>query len=400
MADLTLSTSRLAGEPHRGDLLVVGPSLGTSVTALWSDCAGTLGDRFEVVGWDLPGHGRSVRATAPFSVADLARSVAAIARGLLGRDPVGRRCWYAGVSLGGAVGLQLSLDDGPFEAVVAIAAAASIGQPSAWHGRAGLVRRAGTPVMVEGSARRWFAPGFVDRNPGAAARLLNSLWDADAESYAKACEALATYDLRRRVGAAQIPVLLLPGAHDEVVTVENATRTAGAVPGAEVHVLNSCGHLGSAEEPAVVAEVLTGFFTHDTDGTPMTTQPPSRRTHESGMAVRREVLGHAHVDAAEARKDDFTEEFQDLITRYAWGEIWTRPGLERRMRSAVTLTALIALGHWDEFEIHVRAALRTGLSQDEVGEVLLQCAIYCGVPAANHAFALAQAVLNEVRDER
>jgi len=132
----------------------------------------------------------------------------------------------------------------------------------------------------------------------------------------------------------------------------------------------------------------------------MTSQPPYRGAHETGMAVRREVLGHAHVDAAEAGKDDFTEDFQDLITRYAWGEIWTRPGLDRRMRSAVTLTALIALGHWDELEIHVRAALRNGLSEDEVGEVLLQCAIYCGVPAANHAFALAQAVWKEVRDDR
>ena len=130
----------------------------------------------------------------------------------------------------------------------------------------------------------------------------------------------------------------------------------------------------------------------------MTTEPPLR-IQEAGMAVRREVLGDAHVDAAQAGKDDFTEEFQSLLTRYAWGEIWTRPGLERRMRSAVALTALIALGHWGEFEIHVRAALRNGLTEDEVGEVLLQCAIYCGVPAANHAFALAQAVLKEASDD-
>lgn len=130
----------------------------------------------------------------------------------------------------------------------------------------------------------------------------------------------------------------------------------------------------------------------------MTAETPSR-AEGAGLAVRREVLGDAHVDAAEAGKDDFTEEFQSLLTRYAWGEIWTRPGLERRMRSAVTLTALVALGHWGEFEMHVRAALRNGLTEDEVGEVLLQCAIYCGVPAANHAFALAQAVLKETRDD-
>jgi 4-carboxymuconolactone decarboxylase len=116
---------------------------------------------------------------------------------------------------------------------------------------------------------------------------------------------------------------------------------------------------------------------------------------EKGMKVRREVLGDEHVDRAEARKTAFTEDFQELITRYAWGEIWTRPGLDRRMRSAVTMTALVAQGHFDELAMHVRAALRNGLTPGEIGEVLLQCAIYCGVPAANHAFAVAQAVLEE-----
>jgi 4-carboxymuconolactone decarboxylase len=116
---------------------------------------------------------------------------------------------------------------------------------------------------------------------------------------------------------------------------------------------------------------------------------------DDGMRVRREVLGDAHVDRATERMTDFTREFQDLITRYAWGEIWTRPGLDRRIRSAITMTALVALGHFEELELHVRAALHNGLTQDEIKEVLLQCAVYCGVPAANHAFAVAQRVLDE-----
>jgi 4-carboxymuconolactone decarboxylase len=120
--------------------------------------------------------------------------------------------------------------------------------------------------------------------------------------------------------------------------------------------------------------------------------------HDRGMKVRREVLGDEHVDAAVERTSDFTADFQDLITRYAWGEIWTRTGLDRRMRSAITLTALIAVGRFDELGMHVRAALRNGLSEDEIKEVLLQSAIYCGVPAANSAFAVAQRVLEERRD--
>ena len=118
-------------------------------------------------------------------------------------------------------------------------------------------------------------------------------------------------------------------------------------------------------------------------------------TYDSGMEVRREVLGDEHVDRALARRTEFTADFQDLITRYAWGEIWTRPGLDRRTRSCITLTALVAGGHQHELAMHVRAALRNGLTRDEIKEVLLQNAVYCGVPAANSAFAIAQEVLAE-----
>ena len=118
-------------------------------------------------------------------------------------------------------------------------------------------------------------------------------------------------------------------------------------------------------------------------------------SHERGMEVRRAVLGDEHVDRAIARTTDFTADFQDLITRYAWGEIWTRPGLDRRTRSCITLTALVAGGHEHELAMHIRAALRNGLTPDEIKEVLLQTAIYCGVPAANSAFAVAQEVLAE-----
>ena len=121
--------------------------------------------------------------------------------------------------------------------------------------------------------------------------------------------------------------------------------------------------------------------------------------HDRGMEVRRQVLGSDHVERAAARTTSFTADFQDLITRYAWGEIWTRPGLDRRMRSAITLTALVAGGHHEELELHLRAALRNGLTEEEIKEVLLQSAIYCGVPAANSAFAIAQRVLDEVASE-
>ena len=136
-------------------------------------------------------------------------------------------------------------------------------------------------------------------------------------------------------------------------------------------------HLASAEAADAFDEVL------------------ARVSHDEGMRVRREVLGDEHVDRATENATDFTRDFQDLITRYAWGEIWTRPGLDRKTRSCITIAALVALGSEHELELHVRAALRNGVTPDELEEVLLQCAIYCGVPAANSAFALAQRVLDE-----
>ncbi|GAA1891218.1 4-carboxymuconolactone decarboxylase [Lapillicoccus jejuensis] len=119
----------------------------------------------------------------------------------------------------------------------------------------------------------------------------------------------------------------------------------------------------------------------------------------AGDAVRRAVLSDAHVDRSAAAATDFTAPFQDLVTRYAWGEVWTRPGLDRRTRSAITLTALVARGHWDELVLHVGAARRNGLSVAEIQEVLLQSAVYLGVPAANHAFALAQRELARLEAE-
>ena len=121
-----------------------------------------------------------------------------------------------------------------------------------------------------------------------------------------------------------------------------------------------------------------------------------RDLYDGGMAVRREVLSDEHVDRANANTTEFTAEFQNMITRIAWGGIWTRPGLTRQMRSVAVLTAMIAHGHWEEFAMHVRAALRNGLTRDEIKEVILQSAIYCGVPSANTAFKVAQQTLAQI----
>lgn len=238
------------------DLLVVGPSLGTSVEALWGACAARLGD-VQVVGWDLPGHGRSPASDDAFSIADLADSLVSATRCVREQS---LRSLYAGVSLGGAVGLHLAVDHpGAFEGLATVCSGAKIGEAARWRARADLVRRAGTPVMVEGSALRWFAPGSIERDPATATALLTALRHADRFSYARCCDAMATYDVRDRLGEVSVPVLAIAGAHDEVTTMAFAEEIAAGTGGRAVEVADAA-HLAPAEQPGAVAALLTGFF--------------------------------------------------------------------------------------------------------------------------------------------
>lgn len=252
-----LTFTRLAGSPDRGDLVIVGAGLGTTVSTLWQEVADLLGDQYEVVGVDLPGHGTSPVAATPFTVAELAATV----RNAASRWAAsGRRVWFAGVSLAGAVALELALDPGPFAGVIALASAAKLGEPPMWRERADLVRRAGTPVMVSGSVQRWFGAGFSDRRPEVVGRMLNDLSDVDDTSYALCCEALAAYDVTDRLAQALVPVLLAPGDRDTVVSVERAGHDAELTPTGTVAVIAESAHQPPVENPRQVAEVLTAFI--------------------------------------------------------------------------------------------------------------------------------------------
>jgi 3-oxoadipate enol-lactonase/4-carboxymuconolactone decarboxylase len=387
-------------------LLVLGPSLGTSSHALWNQAALLLSGRFQLLGWDLPGHGDSPAARAPFSIADLATSVLSLADdALAARGEPGGSFLYAGVSAGGATGLQLLLDHpGRITAAAVVCSGAVIGTPQGWAERAQTVRTGGTAAIVEGSIKRWFAPGFTEQEPAVASTLVQSLRDTDRFSYAWVCEALAGFDVRDRLAQIDVPVLAIAGAHDGVTPPDSARQIADGVTAGRVTVLPGVSHLAPAEDPATVAALLAQLGASTTHAPapgpgPGPAEEPSGRTeqqvYDDGMRVRREVLGDAHVDRATAGANALTGDFQEFITRYAWGSIWTRPGLDRRSRSIVTLTALVARGHHEELAMHLRAARTNGLSTDEIKEVLLQCAIYCGVPEANTAFRIAQQVLAE-----
>ncbi|WP_428345049.1 4-carboxymuconolactone decarboxylase [Nocardioides sp.] len=378
-----LTATRLAGTADL-PLLVCGPSLGTSAVALWSAAAELLGDRFHVVGWDLPGHGSSAPRQEPFTIADLAAAVLTLVDDL-GSGPFA----YAGDSVGGAVGLQLLLDAPErVSAAVILCSGARIGTPEMWQERAATVRASGTPVMVESSAQRWFAPGFIERQPVVSTTLLHALQQADRLGYAATCDALAEFDVRDRLGEITAPVLAVAGEHDVATPVDLLGELVSGLQHGRLVVLPDVAHLAPAEAPAAVASLIR-------EHVPPVTLAERRA---AGMAVRRAVLGEGYVDRASAAATDFTREFQEFITDYAWGGIWTRPGLDRRSRSLITLTALVARGHHEELELHLRAARANGLSDDEIKELLLQCAVYCGVPDANTAFRIAQRVLAEGRE--
>jgi 3-oxoadipate enol-lactonase/4-carboxymuconolactone decarboxylase len=371
-------------------LLVLLPSIGTT-TALWDGVVARLRADARTAGLrilriDLPGHGASPAAAEPFTIGDLAEAVLAVV------DEAGGGAFHvAGVSLGGVVALELAVvHSDRVRSLVMSCSGSRIGTPEGWAERAASVRASGTASLVTGSASRWFARGFLEREGGGpGARSLTALVDVDDECYACCAEALADFDRTADLDRVVVPTLAISGEHDAVTTPASMQDLADAIPGARHVALDGASHLAVLEEPAAAAELIAQHVDR------VERAAAASVAHDRGMRVRRQVLGDAHVDRAVAATTPETAAFQDFLTRYAWGDVWARPGLSRRERSIATLASLTTGGHEDEIAMHVRAALRNGLSRDEISEVLLHTALYAGLPAANSAFAIARGVFAE-----
>lgn len=237
-------------------LLVLGPSLGTS-TILWEETLPQLAEHYRVALWDLPGHGASVPAAGLFTVGELADAVVDAVSALTGGDAF----FYAGVSLGGATGLELlSRHPGAVRAAAIVASGAQLGDPQAWRDRAAKVCAESTSSIVIASAQRWFGPTSIARQPELSGRLLHALQDADDESYARCCEALAGYDVRGRLAEIATPVLAVWGEHDQVAPESKAREIADGVRNGRAVRVADAAHLPPAEQPSVVAELLLDFF--------------------------------------------------------------------------------------------------------------------------------------------
>ncbi|MEU1144637.1 4-carboxymuconolactone decarboxylase [Streptomyces sp. NPDC005863] len=414
--------------PEDAPVLILGASLGTT-WHMWDRQIPELIKQWRVFRFDMPGHGG-----AP---AHPCGSVGELADRLLGTlDELGvQRFGYAGCAFGGAIGAELALRHPQRVASLGlIAASPRFGTADEFRQRGVIVRSNGLDPIARSAPERWFTPGFAAAQPAITEWAVQMVRTTDPGCYIAACEALAAFDIRAELGRIGVPTLVLVGSEDQVTGQGEARTLVAGIPDARLAVVPGASHLAPVEQPAAVTDLLVRHFSSAWQAAPDATlgqsalsappvkpvlapppagpvspvgeiapmeqpeavpDPASPALYEAGMKVRREVLGDAHVDRVLAAADDFSGDFQDLITRYAWGEVWNRPGLDRRSRSCVTLTALVAGGHLDELAFHTRAALRNGLTPAEIKEVLLQAAVYCGVPAANSAFKVAQAVIRE-----
>ena len=404
--------------PAGAPCLVLGPALGTT-WHMWDRQIPELTRHWRVVRFDLPGHGGAPAHPAS-AVDELAERVLATL------DAAGvEQFAYVGCSLGAAVGARLALDHATrVTSLVLIAAARRFDTADAWRQRGVVVRTNGLDPIASSIPERWFTREFATVQTAIRDWAVQMVRTTDPGCYIAACEAFANFDISGELGRVSAPTLVVAGAEDRLTPPAEARALVAGIPDARLALVPGAAHLVPVEQPTRVTELVTHHVatawrelptsrsqpipTGTSDTGPSDAVAPAAVAelpaaeptgaddpYQAGMKIRREVLGDAHVDQALAEAGDLGADFETFVTRYAWGEVWARPGLERSTRSVVALAALTARGHLDALASHVRAALRNGLTPAEIREVLWQTAVHCGVPAAQAAFAVARRVIAE-----
>lgn len=365
-------------------VLILSHSIGTD-HALWNPQVQDLLPYFQVLRYDTRGHGASDVPAGDYSIEQLGRDVLALADALKIREFA-----FCGLSLGGAIGQWLALHAGDrLKRLILANTSARLGTPQNWQTRIDAVRKEGMAAIADVAMQRFFSAGFLARSHSSVASTRAVLLGTNPEGYVGCCAALRDFDFTGSLSQIKVPTLVIVGDKDvstpwagngEVLSREIAGARSLRLPAA---------HLSNIEAPRAFLAALFSFL-----WTPAATQ---EEIFHAGMETRRAVLGNEHVDRAIHRTTEFTSDFQKLITQYAWGTIWTRPGLERRTRRLLVLATTAALGRWEEFRLHLTTGLKNGLELCDIQEALLQTVIYAGVPAANTAFHILQ---EEVEKEK
>ena len=375
--------------PDAAPCLLLLNSIGTD-HAMWSPIMPMLLPRFRVIRMDTRGHGASDAPDGEYGFALLAADACAVL------DAAGApSAAICGLSLGGMIAMQLALDAPARVTKLVLACTSPAMSRETWIERISIVRTQGMAAIVDAALGRFFTPAFRAANPGYVASIRRTLESTDPLGYAACGAAIRDMDLLARLGAIRAPTLVISGASDVSTPVEgHGDRLVAAIPGARLAVLPTA-HIACAEAPDAFAAALIGFLN---DAPARDDVAAARaRLFEDGLVNRRQVLGDAWVDASFAKRNAFNADFQDLITRNAWSEIWSRPGLDHRTRRLLVLAMTAALGRWEEFRLHVRAGLeQRGFTRDELKEMILQTAVYCGMPAGNTAMHHAEAIIAEL----
>ncbi|HEX4003111.1 MAG TPA: 3-oxoadipate enol-lactonase [Candidatus Acidoferrales bacterium] len=364
----------IAGRP----VIVLSHSIGCDLS-LWAQQVPDLLQHFQVLRYDTRGHGASDVPAGDYSIEQLGSD----ALGLT--DALGiSKFAFCGVSLGGMTGQWLGANAGErLTGLILANTSAHVGPKTFWDERRRAVLEGGMVVIADGAMQRFFSRETLAEGNVYASSIRAVILGTDPIGYAGCCAAIRDMDHTALLAKIRVPALVIVGERDvSTPWMGHGEILARAIPGARaVHL--PAAHLSNVERPrsftAAIYDLLRPSAAPGNFADPI----------DEGFAVRRLVLGDGHVNRSIAATTDFNREFQELIARYAWGSIWTRPGLDKRTRRLLVLAITASLGRWEEFRMHVRAALDHGFEPCDLKELLLQSGIYAGVPAANTGFHIA-----------
>jgi 3-oxoadipate enol-lactonase / 4-carboxymuconolactone decarboxylase len=367
-------------------VLVFSHSIGAD-HGMWAPQVPDLLSHFRVLRYDIRGHGASDAPQGDYSIEELGREMLGLADALKISEFA-----FCGLSLGGAIGQWLAIHAGDRVSRLVLAnTSPQFGPRSNWDARRKAVLDGGMAAVIDLVMQRFFSTETLARGDVYAQAVRSVILGTDPIGYAGCCAALRDADHTQSVKQIRVPTLVIVGERDVATPWSgHGEILAREIPEAQVLHLPAA-HLSNIERPRSFTAALFNFLLPQLEA--------KSDPLQAGFEVRRAVLGTEHVDRAIAATSEFNREFQELITRYAWGTVWMRPGLSRRTRRLLVLSTMAALGRWEEFRLHLSAGLMHELEPCDLKEVLLQVAVYAGGPAANTGFHIAAEILGKTQKE-